>query len=256
MSAEYERWLTLNQAAMRHFFSESARNAPQGSVIEGDGLIATVNPGTPSKSLFNSVIYEDPNAVTRELSSLAEIYEQAGVDAWTVWVPAHDRDSAELLAQAGHKLDASPRMMGRELSGLEPHSMEGIDWTPEGNPDDVNQINDVAYGLAPGTFAAGCGRLGPKGNRVYVAGHEGEAAACVVTAEAGSDCGIWWVATLPEARGQGLSTALMRQALADAAESGLQTSTLQASALGRPVYEKVGYRDPGHFEMWERRREE
>ena len=48
----------------------------------------------------------------------------------------------------------------------------------------------------------------------------------------------------------------MRQALADGRERGFATSTLQASALGRPVYHKVGYGDFGHFEMWERRREE
>jgi GNAT superfamily N-acetyltransferase len=256
VNAEYERWLAANLAGMKDFFTAIADNAPEGWLIERDGLIATVNPGTPTRSLFNSVIYEDSDAVARELAAFAGIYEEAGVLAWTVWVPGHDRDTAELLEQAGHQLDGSPRMMGRELEGLEPHSMEGIDWTAEGEPDDVNRINDTAYGLPPGTFAAGCGALDPERFRRYVARHDGEPAASVVTATTGSDCSIWAVATLPEARGQGLSTALMRQALADAAADGCETSTLQASELGRPVYEKAGYRDFGCFEMWERRDEE
>ena len=62
---------------------------------------------------------------------------------------------------------------------------------------------------------------------------------------------IWSVATAPEARGRGLSTALMRQALSDAAARGCETSTLQATKLGRPVYERVGYQDFGALQMWE-----
>jgi hypothetical protein len=33
------------------------------------------------------------------------------------------------------------------------------------------------------------------------------------------------------------------------------TSTLIATKLGHPVYEKLGYRDVGTLEMWERRRQ-
>jgi GNAT superfamily N-acetyltransferase len=252
------RWLALNLAAMSDFFARAAINAPDGRLIERDGLIATVNPGTPKKSLFNGVIYEDPAAVERELADLATIFDDSGVLAWTVWVPHGDGDIALLLEEAGHRLDASPRMMGLELADvdLDEHSMDGIEWTAEGASADVSRINDLSYGITPGTFAAGCGEMDPEQFRLYVADHGGEPASAVVTHDVGEDLGIWAVATLPEARGQGLSTALMRQALADARERGLATSTLQASALGRPVYLKVGYGDYGHFEMWERRREE
>ena len=61
------------------------------------------------------------------------------------------------------------------------------------------------------------------------------------------------VATLPEARGRGLAGALMAHALVDAGERGLRTSTLVATKMGRPVYERLGYRGLGALEMWERR---
>jgi hypothetical protein len=46
----------------------------------------------------------------------------------------------------------------------------------------------------------------------------------------------------------------MRQALHDAALRGCETTTLQATKLGRPVYEQLGYSDLGAIEMWERRK--
>ena len=87
--------------------------------------------------------------------------------------------------------------------------------------------------------------------RLYIANAEGRPAATVATLRHGDDCEIWSVATEPEARGRGLGTALMRRALWDAAQAGCATSTLQATKLGRPVYERVGFEDFGALQMWE-----
>ena len=62
------------------------------------------------------------------------------------------------------------------------------------------------------------------------------------------------VASVMPAVPNGLATALMAHALADARERGCTTSTLQATDLGRPVYERLGYRSLGEIQMWERRR--
>jgi GNAT superfamily N-acetyltransferase len=70
----------------------------------------------------------------------------------------------------------------------------------------------------------------------------------------GTNSDLEWVAVVPEARGRGLSGKLLAHALADAAERGLLTTTLVASPLGRPVYERAGYRPLGALQMWERRR--
>jgi GNAT superfamily N-acetyltransferase len=64
---------------------------------------------------------------------------------------------------------------------------------------------------------------------------------------------VIWVATVPEARGRGVSTRLLAHALDAAREAGLETTTLQATKLGVPVYARLGYRDFGAMHMWERR---
>ncbi|TML31536.1 MAG: GNAT family N-acetyltransferase [Actinobacteria bacterium] len=90
--------------------------------------------------------------------------------------------------------------------------------------------------------------------RLYVARGEGRDVACLGTLDVERDCGVYMVATDPAARGRGLATALMRQALLEARERGLQTTSLQATAMGAPLYARLGYRDCGAIQMWERRR--
>ena len=127
--------------------------------------------------------------------------------------------------------------------------MTGIDWY-EGDIRASNLINDRAYGWPEGTW----GNFNDESStelRAYVARVDGEPAATIATIDLGDDCEIWSVATLPEARGRGLCTALMRQGLWDARQGGCSTSTLEATAAGRPVYERLGYADLGALEMWE-----
>jgi hypothetical protein len=48
-------------------------------------------------------------------------------------------------------------------------------------------------------------------------------------------------------------TALLREALRDSLARGCTTTTLESTSLGRPVYERIGYRSLGTLQMWERR---
>ena len=91
---------------------------------------------------------------------------------------------------------------------------------------------------------------------LYVACQEGEPVACCATTDIGANTEVDMVAVVPEARGQGLSGKLLAHALADAVERGCTTSTLVATQLGRPVYERLGYRGLGVLEMWELRPDE
>ena len=75
---------------------------------------------------------------------------------------------------------------------------------------------------------------------------------CLLVSDHDGNADVESVAVLPEARGRGISGYLLQHALVDAAERGNETSTLVATALGYPVYERLGYRNVGGFAMWER----
>lgn len=88
---------------------------------------------------------------------------------------------------------------------------------------------------------------------MYLGYLHGAPVASVIISDHATNCEVDLVATVPEARGRGISGALLGHALADAEERGCRTTTLVATRLGCPVYERLGYRSLGTIEMWERR---
>ena len=62
------------------------------------GVTAGLCPAMPHRSVFNSVVYRDPEALEAALPELARAYEEAGVLAWTVWTPEEDARAAATIA--------------------------------------------------------------------------------------------------------------------------------------------------------------
>ncbi|HEX9967690.1 MAG TPA: GNAT family N-acetyltransferase [Solirubrobacterales bacterium] len=226
---------------------------PDSRLIERDGLLASLTPATPQRSLFNSVYYEDAAVLRAELDALAAAYDEAGVAAWTVWVPDEDRETAEWLAARGHLLDAEPRAMALDLAGLAPVPASPAGAEPR--PCDAAtaaDLNDRAYGYEAPAFRAAL--AGETSLRWHAAYRDGEPVSCIGAIEVGDDCCVTGVATPPEHRGAGIASWLLCHALAEARERGTRTASLQATKAGAPIYERLGFRDLGYIEMWELRR--
>jgi ribosomal protein S18 acetylase RimI-like enzyme len=225
-----------------------------GDAIRRPGVVGSVCPLIPHRSVFNSVVYRDAGALAAALPELARAYEEAGVIAWTVWTPEQDAEARSALEAAGHLLDATPQAMAAPLEEVDlGDGAASLDWERAGGVEEMCAVLEEAFGWERGPteqVMTGLERVG----YVYVARADGQPAACVAAFDAGGDCGIYNVGTLAAARGRGLATGLMRQALLDAHERGCDTTSLQATAMGRPVYRRLGYRDLGVIEMWERRR--
>jgi ribosomal protein S18 acetylase RimI-like enzyme len=247
--AAWERMLE----SMRVFF-RTLPDATEGArLIERDGVLAGVTPTVPERSIANWVLYEEEDALVGAVDELAATYDEAGVLAWTVWVPEHHQRVRRALEEAGHKLDAGPTAMIASLDEVEAPRED--DPQPDATPSiaDIAIVNDRAYGTGDSfRRLMGGGTADPRFS--YIAREDGEAIATVVSHDHDGDCSMWWVATVPEARGRGLAPGLMRRALHDGRERGCEVTTLQATKLGRPVYERLGYRSFGTIEMWERRK--
>jgi GNAT superfamily N-acetyltransferase len=81
--------------------------------------------------------------------------------------------------------------------------------------------------------------------RHYLAYVNGDVAACTTLLLNGSVAGVWNVGTLRPYRQQGLASAILTRALAEAAADGYAESILVASPMGRSLYEEMGYLQVG-----------
>jgi GNAT superfamily N-acetyltransferase len=235
---------------MRHWL----RMLPAGRVLERDGVTAAIVRAAPERSVVNSVIYENAEGLAAAYDEVAAAYAEIGA-AWTVWVPSDDEPARALLEPAGHVLDAEPVVMALDLSRGVERPPDGAleDWTADGDPAVVGPLNDRAYDHETDSFTRAFAGGWPDEVWVYVARQDGRAVGCLTITEHDRNADVEMVAVAPEARGHGIAGKLLGHALADAAERGLQTSTLVATRLGRPVYERLGYRPFGVLQMWERR---
>jgi GNAT superfamily N-acetyltransferase len=239
---------------MSAFYRLLGERSPRGMVVERDGLLAAVVPSCPNQSVVNAVVYDDAASLRAAHDELEAAYLRAGVGAWRVWVPESDRAMAECLERAGHRLTGKPRAMTMDLVEADFEVADDLDWECAGDVAALAALNEQAYGLPPGEFAAALKGFADDPARLYFARERGELAACVVAIDEGSDCGIYCVATRPTSRERGLASGLMRHALVDARTRGCTTSSLQSSQIGFPVYQHLGYRDLCAIETWEYKR--
>jgi GNAT superfamily N-acetyltransferase len=231
--------------AARRQASQHAFHRVLGARELDGGLLALVSPQSPDRSILNAVAYDAPDALAERWDALAGLYADAGVRAWTVWVNPGDEALGDVLEQRGHALDARPEAMAATLDEID---LEGEDLGEPVGWAELVALNEAAYGVPEGSFAPLVGLPADVAHLVGVPGR-----AVVGIHDDGDDAYVIFVATHPDSQGQGLGTALMKQALRAARSRGCVTTTLEASPRGRPVYERLGYRSFGTIQMWEHR---
>jgi predicted acetyltransferase len=69
--------------------------------------------------------------------------------------------------------------------------------------------------------------------------------------EAHGAAGVYVVTTAEANRHQGIGAALTAAALREGRERGLRVGTLQASAMGEPVYRRMGFETVAEYQLFQ-----
>jgi GNAT superfamily N-acetyltransferase len=225
-----------------------ARLQPPGLVRREDG-IALLASGLPMR-LFNQVLVESDAA---EESAMADAVGRMRLGGFRFVV--HLRDAVDdrfvpLMASLGlvgdDRADLMPGMVLHPITDGAPTPEEltirQVDATT--GFDDHVRVAAAGFGLDEEAIRAflDVRLLEVPGCRLYVGYVDGQPVACAAGLPLGRTIGVYNVATLERARGRGYGTAMTARVARDGQAAGCAVAALQASAMGRPVYERLGYR--------------
>ncbi|MDO9515699.1 MAG: GNAT family N-acetyltransferase [Syntrophales bacterium] len=85
---------------------------------------------------------------------------------------------------------------------------------------------------------------------LFIGYADGLPASTSMLIKTGHVAGIYWVATLKEYRGRGFGEAMTRHAVLAGMGKGCTFASLQATAMGRPVYERIGFSNPYNYRVY------
>ena len=243
--ARWRRSLPAGYAALTGAGSGQARSFAGGAVR------AFRVPAMAQVSVSNGVVCDDVDALAGVLGELEEWY--AGL-AWAVWLaPEQVVRGVPILQRRGFALDEPACLMAGWLDELDLEPRAELDLAPDGSWDELVRVVDAGFGMPDGlSFAPAFAGSAPAQLRAWVARAGGRPVACAASVTHEDDVWFALVATLPGHRGRGLSSELMRTALRAARAEGCTSTSLEASAQGRAVYARLGYRVLGELQLWER----
>lgn len=231
-------------------FTVFASRPERALVARADG-VAVLASGLPFV-LFNQVMIEGDRATPGALASgIAVMRERGSPFVVNLRVGADDPFAAVALELGLVPLSAQPWLPGmamhpvpaeatpaavagyeirqaRDLSGIEDHvrtAAKGFDMAEDliraVVVPDLLRRDDVA---------------------VYAGYADGEPVTTGLGFRMGRTIGVYNIATLERARGRGYGAAITRRVVADGVAAGCDVAILQASEMGYPIYERLGFR--------------
>jgi ribosomal protein S18 acetylase RimI-like enzyme len=120
--------------------------------------------------------------------------------------------------------------------------------------EDAERVCEAGFALTPGALSAlyGTGLAAAPGLSYYLGYVQGEPVSTAIGLAVGETVGIFNVGTTPGRRRRGYGTAVTERAIRDGFDRGARLAWLQASQLGEPVYERMGFRTVGMYNLFAR----
>jgi ketosteroid isomerase-like protein/ribosomal protein S18 acetylase RimI-like enzyme len=248
------RQMDLN---MWEMFREIVRLGRGAEAVETPRYSMAFSPN--GTSFHNMVMVRDAIAADELLAAVRDFYVRQR-RVFSIWTRDHADQALEAaLRERGlMELVSMPAMALLDDPGTrcEPAGLEIRPATDEQGRRDYLHVTAEAYAtfqqpraLTEDVFVALESVCAPhvQGFVGYAEGAPVAAAAVYVTHGV---AGIGWVGTVPACRGRGYAEAVTWAAIREGFRRGGAFANLQASPLGRPIYERMGFITPSQYRAW------
>jgi GNAT superfamily N-acetyltransferase len=211
--------------------------------------------------ISNGAFRRDDAVDADELVARAKEFFAARERGFSIWVrggQAEDRDLAAAAETAGLQLvyEMPEMTLGEKLAPPElPSGAELRRLTATDQATDFFQVATTSYasiGFPPEVFAGYTNHAGLLAENVvaFLALLDGEPVSIAMTIVSHGVAGIYWVGSLEQARGKGLGRAVTVAATNAGFDLGAEVASLQASPMGKPIYEAMGYETAFKYQMF------
>jgi GNAT superfamily N-acetyltransferase len=228
---------------------ELARRA--GGIVHDERGVMLYAAPHPLPVLSNGAMRTDPAVPAAEVLARAREFFARQQRGYSVLVAAHldeDLRTAAIAAGLPQMGDMPGMVLDHRLPAVT--SPSGVTLHRVATDADRIAFADVmeaaygTYGMPPGVTPLLFARLD-----VLVAPHivsylaelDGRPAAGAMVVVTHGVAGIYWVGTIPDARGHGLAELCTRAAGNAGFDCGARIAALQASTMGEPIYRRMGY---------------
>jgi predicted N-acetyltransferase YhbS len=244
---ELERLADLNLVAMiRH----RMRTTAGARLQEEDGVLLYSVGRSVASAHLNGLLRLERGADAGAVLACARRFFQPSSDELVIWVRDLDDEDLEAgLRDAGLVATREPGIpcmfIERPFDDIAPPEEIELRRVEDiGDAEDYARVVTTAFELeeevARAVFAGRESLLAPH-VAAFVARLGGAPVAAALALRSGPVAGLYYVGTVPEARGRRLGELCTRAATNAGFAMGARTVVLQASIMGEPLYRKMGY---------------
>ena len=228
-----------------------ARTTPGGRIEEHDGLVLTDCQATDS--MGNVAIATAPSRnAAKTIAEVVAFYTPHKLP-WILFAYPETSASLERAAREHGLRDEGwfPGLLLDPIPAEIPALPEGVEVRRVDTVEELQVFERTAsraYEVESGPVYEGW--LTYPGFSFHLAYHNGEPVATATLVASHGMAGIVYVGTVPEARGRGFGRAAVWSAIQAGRAQGFHASALWATPMGRPMYERMGFRSITQYRIW------
>jgi GNAT superfamily N-acetyltransferase len=223
-----------------------------GAVVEsGNGWFFGAG-SNPHPTISNAAFRADDDLDSSEFLARASDFFAERERGFSVWIRGDQPEDEDLAAAVdaanlelvyampemvlGARIEQPPLPPGAELREVTRPEQAAEYWQ-------IAAASYISLGFPPEVFGGYSNHAGLLAENVaaFIAYRDDEPVSIAMTILSHGVAGIYWVGSLEQARGKGLGRAVTAAATNAGFELGADVASLQASPMGKPIYEAMGY---------------